>query len=437
MLQNFENCQIIQSARDDTSSLLWLRDDESHGTRRSTCIENLDHLEASFTFDREIVGSKAYLAAMRSNIKNVVREAYSTAQAKRHPHDGVEQKCKSENTGTVTGELSGLSDDLKVPELLETVTFSASTYDNGRHDRYGDPSDNSVTAAPDGDLHLLEQQNPLRQGSSTPEKTKHDSKRPDGAARRLIHIPSLRKSRSSTSSRTSLGLEKERQTPRPTVYDEAKLLLIGNTKSGGSTILKSMDLAYGSDSPRTEQEMASTDDDGVQEIAISRSSAGVRYNYRVYDVVGLHSKENKWIYSFDEMSTMVYVVDISAYNLAASDDSPSNCVQRDLALFQKICSSRWLATTPILLLLGNSDIMKSKLHDFPLQDHFQDYAGSSTDFAAAKSFFRQKFLCLNKYDIRIWVMFTDSVATVKLGKAVVANIDKILTQATILFSGLR
>ena len=225
--------------------------------------------------------------------------------------------------------------------------------------------------------------------------------------------------------------------PRSAVYDEAKLLLIGSTKSSGSTILKSMELAYGSDSSRTEREMPSTGHDGIQEIAISRHSAGVRYSYRIYDVVGLHSKENKWIYSFDKMSTMVYIVDISAYNLAASDDLPYNCVQEDLSLFQKICSSRWLATTPILLLLGNSDILKSKIRDFPLQDHFQDYAGSSTDVAAAKSFFRQKFLCLNKYDMRIWVMFTDSVATVKLGKAIVANIDKILTQGTILSFGTR
>ena len=440
LLQKPDNCQIIQSARDDTSSLLWLRDDESYGTRKSTCIENLELLDASFTFDREIFSSKAYLAAMRSNIKNDVKEAYSIAQAKHAAHDDVEDKCKIENTEAVTGDtggLRGLSEDFEVPSVVGNYDFRADTCDNGQYDLHRNSSVHSATAALDGDPHTMEQSSPLRQWSSTPEQTKHDLRRPGYAGRRLIHMPSLLKSRSSTSSQTSSELDSERRTSRPAVYDEAKLLLIGSTKSSASTILKSMELAYGNDSPRTQREMPSTEDDGVREIAISRYSAGVRYNYRIYDVVGLHSKENKWIYSFDEMSTMVYIVDISAYNLPASGEFPSSCVQGDLALFQQICSSRWLATTPILLLLGNSDIMKSKLRDFPLQDHFQDYAGSSTDVAAAKSFFRQKFLCLNKNELRIRVMFTDSVATVKLGKAVVAMIDRILIQGTILSFGMR
>lgn len=369
-------------------------------------------------------------------MKHVVREAYLKAQAKHPSRSDVEQEHQSkEHAQTVRGdakELQGL------PARLDSATFGARTLDNSPHNVRRRPSTDSATTEPDWNLRMMEQPTYLCQTSIVPMKAMHDPKRPDQAARRLIHMPSLLKSRSSTSSQTSLDLDRESRTPRSAAHHEAMLLLIGNTKSSGSTIINSMKLAYGDHRYHTEPKMSSIEDDGIQETLISRNSAGVRYDYRIYDVVGLHSQENKWIYSFDEMSTMVYVVDISAYNLVTTDDRPLNCVQEDLALFQQICSSRWLATTPILLLLSSLDILTSKLQNFPLQNHFQDYAGSSTDVAAAKSFFRQKFLCLNKkYDMRIRVVFTDSMATVKLGKAIVANIDKILTEGTVLAFGTR
>ncbi|MCJ1277562.1 guanine nucleotide-binding protein subunit alpha [Puttea exsequens] len=191
-----------------------------------------------------------------------------------------------------------------------------------------------------------------------------------------------------------------------------------------------MELAYGM-APTA----AVNDDDGIRETLIGRKTAGLHYKYRIYDVVGLHSKDNKWIYSIDEISTLIYVVDVSEYCPLASDVS---CIQEDLALFQKICSSKWLATTPILLLMSNTDVLTSKLRHSPIGDYFPDYTGSPHDLEAAKSFFRQKYLCLNqKYGLRIRVVFTGSVATVKLGKAIVANVDKILIEEKVLAFGAK
>ena len=373
-------------------------------------------------------------------MKHVVREAYTKARARNRSRGDAEQGYRSgENAQTITAdaeELQERSDDLQFPTRSVITALEARTHDDGTHDLRRRLSTDSAAAFPDRNLHMTKKLSLSRQGSITMEKAKDDPKRPDQAARRLLHVPSMLKSRSSTASQTSLDLDKELQISKPMAHDEAKLLLIGNTKTCGSTILKSMDLAYGDRSSRVEQDTSSIEIDGIRETILSRNSAGIRHNYRIYDVVGLHSKENKWIYSFDEMSTMIYVVDISAYDLAASDNGPSNCIQEDLALFQQICSSKWLATTLILLLLSNLDIMKFKLRNSPLQDHFLEYVGSPTDIAAVKSFFRQKFLCLNKkYDMRIWVVFTDSMATVKLGKSIVDNIDKILTEGTVLAFG--
>jgi hypothetical protein len=378
---------------------------------------------------------------MKSNMKRVVRDAHSKAKAEHsssHNFEGGEGVFQGvfqgeEDAQTIRGdrdESQEATTDLRILTRFDSAALEAQPYE-------GIPPRPLARAngefAPEfREANTLEATQSIlsRQGSVASEKEEHSPRRPDQGSRRLLRMPSLLKSRTSISSQTSLDMELE--SPNPVNRDEEKLVLIGNAKNSGSTILTSLELAYGGMRDST------NGDDGIQETLISRKSAGVRYNYRVYDVIGLHSKEHKWIYSFDKMSTLIYVVDISAYNLPALDDRPSSCVQEDLSLFQQMCSTKWLAMTPILLLLSSTDVLTSRLRDTPLSHYFPDYMGNPTDLEAVKSFFRRKFLCLNqKYGIRIRVLFTDSVATAKLGKVVVANVDKILTEETVLAFGAR
>jgi len=373
---------------------------------------------------------------MKSNMKSVVRDAHSKAKAEHsswHDFEGGEGVFQSEEDAqTIRGdpdESQEATTNLRILTRFESAASEAQLHE-------GIPSRplagaNGESAPESRDANTLEATQSIlsRQGPVASEKEEHSPKRPDQGSRRLLRMPSLLKFRTSISSQTSLDMELE--SPNPVNRDEEKLVLIGNAKNTGSTILTSLELAYGGMRDLTNE------DDGIQGTLISRKSAGVRYKYRVYDVIGLHSKENNWIYSFGKMSTLIYV-DISAYNLPALDDRPSSCVQEDLSLFQQMCSTKWLAMTPILLLLSSSDVLSSRLRDTPLSHYFPDYMGNPTDLEAVKSFFRQKFLCLNqKYGMRIRVLFTDSVATAMLGKVVVANVDKILTEETVLAFGAR
>lgn len=52
--------------KDDTSSLLWLRDKDSCLSRQSTVSEGSNMLDVSFEFDREVFNSKAYQVAIRA-----------------------------------------------------------------------------------------------------------------------------------------------------------------------------------------------------------------------------------------------------------------------------------------------------------------------------------------------------------------------------------
>ena len=392
-------------------------------------------MDSSFTFDREIFNSRAYLAALKSNMKRVVREAHSKAQAKNSPEDNLETAFQGEEDAkTITEDTErnpGTATHLKSSTRIRSTGSNALSFEERQSEL--SPVANGTCGPDSQDSNLLDttQLTPSFQALMVAEKERYNTKELNQGSRRLLHMPSLLKSRSSITLQTSLDAGAD--SPKSATRDEEKLLLVGNAKMSGATILKSMELAYGQ-----LHESTAIEDDGIPETLISRKYAGIHYRYRIYDVIGLHSKENEWIYSSDEMSILVYVVDISTYNVSASDTAPSSCIQEDLALFGQICSSKWLAMTPILLLLSNTDVLKSKLREFPLADYFSDYTGSLNDFEAAKAFLRQRFLVLNqKYGMRIRVVFTDSVATVKLGKIIVANIDKILTEGRVLTFGAR
>lgn len=430
LLQNSDNREIIITVRDETSSLLWLRDDESQCTRKSICTENSERLDSSFTFDREVFNSRAYLAALKSNMKRVVREAHSRAQAKHAPDDVLEAALQGDEdtkTGTEDTEASHeIATNLRSSTRIRSAGSDALSFEERPSELF--PVANGAFGPDSQDPNLCNaaKLTPSFQALMVSEKEKYNTKDVNQGSRRLLQMPSLLRSRSSITLKTPLDTGAGS-------LEEEKLLLVGNAKMSGATILRSMELAYGE-----LHESTAIEDDGIPEILISRKYAGIQYRYRIYDVIGLHSKENEWIYSLDEMSILIYVVDVAAYNLSASDAAPSSCIMEDLALFEQICSSKWLATTPILLLLSNTDVLKSKLAEYPLADYYPDYTGSSTDFEAAKLFFRQRFLGLNqKYGMRIHVLFTDSMATVKLGKVIVANIDKILTEGRILTFGVR
>ena len=182
---------------------------------------------------------------------------------------------------------------------------------------------------------------------------------------------------------------------------------------------------------------ASLESQDVKNVLIPRKSAGKRYHYRFIDTVDSDAGGSQWIYTSENVSLVVHVVDTAAYDVTCHDNASMNGVKQDLVLFQQICSSRWLAETPVLVLLSNTGEMTEKLRHSSIHHHFADFSGESTDIANVKSYFRNLFLRVDrKYKMRIWVEYVESGATAGIGKTVVGTIDKILTEESILRYGI-
>lgn len=89
-MQSDESRRIVNLVEDDMSSLRWLRDENSHDSRKSILTENSQMLDTDFDFDREIFNSKVYKAAIRSTMRQALSgKADKLVRRERFPLDSL------------------------------------------------------------------------------------------------------------------------------------------------------------------------------------------------------------------------------------------------------------------------------------------------------------------------------------------------------------
>lgn len=77
--------EIFSRIKDDTSSLLFLRDAQSTDTHRSIGSQNLATVNTNFSFDHEICTTKVYRMALRSNMtQNILSEKQQKTDTVEH-----------------------------------------------------------------------------------------------------------------------------------------------------------------------------------------------------------------------------------------------------------------------------------------------------------------------------------------------------------------
>ncbi|KCV68700.1 guanine nucleotide-binding protein subunit alpha, other [Fonticula alba] len=158
--------------------------------------------------------------------------------------------------------------------------------------------------------------------------------------------------------------------------------------------------------------------------------------YRMFDVGGQRSERRKWIYCFENVTAIIFVVAISAYNQNLLEDETVNRMQEALSLFSSICNSEWFVRTSIILFLNKMDIFSQKIPHWPLKDYFEDYDGGK-DVRKAATYLIQKFTSLNcsAETKQIYTHLTCATDTDKM-RFVMAAIGDIILQANLRECGL-
>ena len=97
--------------------------------------------------------------------------------------------------------------------------------------------------------------------------------------------------------------------------------------------------------------------------------------YRMFDVGGQRSERKKWIHCFEGVTSIIFCVALSGYDLVLAEDEEMNRMMESMKLFDSICNNKWFVHTSIILFLNKKDLFAEKIRQSPLTVCFPEYKG--------------------------------------------------------------
>ncbi|KAG5274580.1 hypothetical protein AALO_G00137870 [Alosa alosa] len=157
-----------------------------------------------------------------------------------------------------------------------------------------------------------------------------------------------------------------------------------------------------------------------------------QFNYkdlliRLFDVGGKREERKGWIKNFEDVSCIIFVSALSAYDLVLVEDDEMNRVHESLHLFNSICNHKFFATTTMVLFLNKTDIFKNKIKTSPLTICFPNYTGGDS-YEQGTDFIKKQFeeLNLKKGEKEIYTHLTCAVDTQNVDSAFNTVVDTVV-----------
>mmetsp|Transcript_21318 Transcript_21318/g.52175 ORF Transcript_21318/g.52175 Transcript_21318/m.52175 type:complete len:375 (-) Transcript_21318:307-1431(-) len=128
-------------------------------------------------------------------------------------------------------------------------------------------------------------------------------------------------------------------------------------------------------------------------------------HFHIFDVGGQRNERKKWIHLFSDVTAVLFIASLSAFDQVLYEDRKINRMEESLNLFEEVCNLRWFSLTNIILFLNKSDLFEEKLKTVELAKYCKEYSGDN-DFKSACLFIKDKFLERNKSDRKASQIFT-------------------------------
>lgn len=110
---------------------------------------------------------------------------------------------------------------------------------------------------------------------------------------------------------------------------------------------------------------------------VERSFLVDEHVFQMFDVGGQRSERKKWIHCFENVTSVIFVAALSAYDQVLYEDEETNRMKESLELFGSISGMKWFLETPFILFLNKSDLFEEKLKKVKIVDHFPEYIGEN------------------------------------------------------------
>ncbi|RCN29779.1 g-protein alpha subunit [Ancylostoma caninum] len=149
---------------------------------------------------------------------------------------------------------------------------------------------------------------------------------------------------------------------------------------------------------------------------------------RMVDVGGQRSEQRKWIHCFDNVSGVLFIAEISAYNLIEDDgETQKNRLKYSMHLFKRVANNRCFGKrTAMILFLNKIDVFKRKLMTTPLSVCFKDYKGGQL-FEESAQYVQDRFQRLVSSEIQhekpLYVHYTNATDTRNIDRVFDSCID--------------
>jgi hypothetical protein len=113
--------------------------------------------------------------------------------------------------------------------------------------------------------------------------------------------------------------------------------------------------------------------------------------FKMFDVGGQRNERKKWIHCFSDVTAVLFVAALSAYDLVLYEDEDTNRMEEALNLFEEICNSRWFKKTSMILMLNKRDLFAEKIAKVPLTVTFKHYKGDPHNYDQCVEFIKNQF----------------------------------------------
>lgn len=119
--------------------------------------------------------------------------------------------------------------------------------------------------------------------------------------------------------------------------------------------------------------------------------------FRMFDVGGQRNERKKWMHCFEDVTAVLFVVAISAFDQNLFEDESKNRLEEALELFAKTVNSEWFRRTHVILFLNKKDVFTEKMEaGASITTAFPEYKGADTiDESAA--YITEQFVSTNAY----------------------------------------
>jgi len=121
-----------------------------------------------------------------------------------------------------------------------------------------------------------------------------------------------------------------------------------------------------------------------------QTNDAVPISYQLIDVGGQRNERRKWIHCFDDVTAIVYLVNLAGYASVLYEDPTVNRMTEALSVFENTVNNDTFGDVPIFLLLNKKDLFESLIKKKDLSTCFHDYQDGA-DVRKAISFISQQF----------------------------------------------